>query len=62
MSYFSNLEQYCERLEAENNYLRMRLEESEKRYSDFLNNTVNATINVTNEWIKVLISGDLKVK
>ena len=42
----------------ENYNLKQRLKELE----DFRDRMINATTNVTNEWVKAIISGDIKVK
>lgn len=46
----------------ENFLLRKELEELRKKHSDFVNEMVNGTSAVTNEWVKLLVSGDLKFK
>jgi hypothetical protein len=51
-----------EDLLTENYELKRKLEESERKYNEFLDKMVNSTTSVTNEWMKVLLSGDLKLK
>jgi hypothetical protein len=48
-------------LVRENYYLRTELAELKRIHSDFINRTVNGTTNVTNEWVKLLVSGELKI-
>lgn len=48
-------------LVIENHRLKIEKEKVEKEYSNFLSEMVNSTTSVTNEWVKLLVSGDIKI-
>lgn len=48
-------------LVIENHRLKIEKEKVEKEYSNFLSEMVNSTTSVTNEWVKLLVSGDIQI-